>query len=165
MTPLNTRLMPLYQIMQMRRLRSEMSPLSSRRPAHNGHDGFHRMLIAAFVILGIAVLLGSLLAVLHLRAAQPATPTAALGALHALVALTGFACLLAALRGPPRGLETGTTEFGAVAAVLLALAALLGGGCVALRLLKRRIASSLIGIHATLAVAGFVVLAAYLFAG
>jgi len=123
------------------------------------------MLIVAFVILGLAVLLGSLLAILHMRAAQTATRTAALAALHALVALGGFACLLAALRGPPRGLETGTVEFGAIAAGLIALAALLGGGFVALRLLKRRIAGSLIGIHATLAVAGFVVLAAYLFAG
>lgn len=134
-------------------------------PARSWLDGFHRMLIAAFVILGIAVLLGSLLAVLHLRAAETATPTAALAVLHALIALGGFTCLLAALRGPPRGLETGTAEFGAIAAVLIALAALLGGGFVALRLLKRRIVSSLIGIHATLAVAGFVVLAAYLFAG
>jgi hypothetical protein len=123
------------------------------------------MLIAAFVILGIAVLLGALLAVLHLRAADTATPTAALAALHALIAIGGFACLLAALRGPPRGLETGTAEFGAIAAVLMGSAALLGGGFVALRLLKRRIAGGLIGIHATLAVAGIVVLAAYLFAG
>jgi hypothetical protein len=123
------------------------------------------MLIAAFVILGIGVLLGSLLAVVHLRAAGLATRTAALGAVHALIALGGFACLLVALRGPPRGLETGTAEFGVVAAVLMALAALLGAGFFALRLLKRRIASSLIGIHATLAVAGLVVLVAYLFAG
>ncbi len=123
------------------------------------------MLIAAFVILGIAVLLGSVLAALHLRAAGMATRTAALPALHALIALGGLACLLAALRGPPRGLETGTADFGTIAAALMALAALLGAGFLALRLLKRRIAGSLIGIHATLAVAGFVVLAAYLFAG
>lgn len=123
------------------------------------------MLLAAFVTLGIAVLLGSVLAVLHLRAARPPAPTPALAALHALIALGGFACLLAALRGPPRGLETGTAEFGTIAAVLIALAALLGAGLLASRLLKRRIAGSLIGVHATLAVAGFVILAAYLFAG
>jgi hypothetical protein len=123
------------------------------------------MLMAAFVTLGFAVLLGSVLAVLHLRAAGTANRTAALGALHALIALGGFACLLAALRGPPRGLDTGTAAFGIVAAVLTALAALLGGGLLASRLLKRRIASGLIGLHATLAVAGFTVLAAYLFAG
>jgi membrane protease YdiL (CAAX protease family) len=123
------------------------------------------MLMAAFVTLGIAVLLGSVLAVLHLRAAGAARGTAALAALHALIALGGFACLLAALRGPPRGLDSGTAEFGIIATVLVALAALLGGGFLASRLLKRRITSGWIGLHATLAVAGFVVLAAYLLAG
>jgi hypothetical protein len=123
------------------------------------------MLIAAFVTLGFALLLGSVLAVRHLRAAGTAPRTGALAALHAVVALGGVACLLAALRGPPRGLDTGTAEFGTVAAVLLALAALIGGGLLVSRLIKRRIASSLIGLHATLAVAGFTVLAAYLFAG
>ncbi len=65
------------------------------------------MLIAALVILGAAVLLGSVLAVLHLRR-QGVAPPVFLGALHGLLAISGFVCLLLALRGSPRGLETGT---------------------------------------------------------
>ena len=60
------------------------------------------MLTAAFVILGIAVLLGCLLAVLYLRTEGAAAPWP-LAALHALVAVGGLFCLALALRGPLRG--------------------------------------------------------------
>lgn len=122
------------------------------------------MLTAAFIILALAVLLGSALAVLHLRAESAAAPPLSLGALHGLLAIGGFACLLVGLRGPVRGLETGTASFGAIAAALIAVAALLGIGLFGAHLRKRRLSGGLIGIHATLAVAGFVILAAYLFA-
>jgi hypothetical protein len=122
------------------------------------------MLTAAFTILAFAVLLGSALAVLHMRedAAAPRWP---LGALHGLIAIAGLASLLLALRGPPRGLDQGTGSFGTIAATLLALAALAGIGLVAARLRRRRLPGILIGVHATLAVSGFVILAAYVFAG
>lgn len=123
------------------------------------------MMIAAFVALGSAVVLGSALAILHLRMEAPAAPPWLLAGLHGLLAIGGFACLLLGLRGPPRGLQTGMASFGTVAAVLIALAALLGGGILALRLLRARSSGTLIGIHATFAVSGFVFLAAYLFAG
>jgi hypothetical protein len=123
------------------------------------------MLTATFAILGAAVLLGSVLAVVHLRAGAAASPPRSLAALHGLLGLGGFACLVLGLRGPSRGLETGTASFGAIAAALLGLAAVAGGGIVATRLVKRRLSGALIGIHATLAVGGFVVLAAYLLAG
>ena len=95
------------------------------------------MLTASFIVLGIAVLLGSGLAVLHLRegTAAPARP---LGALHGLVAIAGLG--------------------------LLALAALIGILLLAARLRKRRLPGVLIGIHATFAVGGFVVLLAYVLA-
>ena len=66
---------------------------------------------------------------------------------------------------PPQGLDQGTASFGIIAASLVALAAVSGAGFLATHLFKRRPARILIGIHATLAVSGFVVLAAYLFAG
>jgi hypothetical protein len=69
------------------------------------------------------------------------------------------------LGGPERGLKTGTASFGAVAAVLIALAAVAGGAILVLRLLKRRVTGLLVGIHATLAVSGFVFLTAYIFVG
>ena len=88
-----------------------------------------------------------------------------LAGLHGIFAIAGLGCLLLALRGPPRGLATGTASFGLMAAVLIALAALVGGALLATHLLKRRLPGIVIGIHATLAVSGLVILAAYLFVG
>ena len=128
------------------------------------------MLIAAFIILGFAALLGSALAVLHLRAqpgaASPSWPVPwPVAALHGLLGIGGLICLVLTLRGPPRGLAQGTASFGAIAATLFALAALAGGGILAMHLGRRRRAGALIGLHAALALSGFVILAAYLLAG
>ncbi len=118
------------------------------------------MLNATFIVLAIAVLLGSILAVLQLRegAAPPPWP---FGALHGLIGLCGLALLALALRGPPRGVEQGTGSFGAIAAVLIAMAAAIGLGQFILRLSGRRLPGALIGAHATLAVGGFVILMVY----
>lgn len=122
------------------------------------------MLYTAFTFLGIAVLLGNVLAVLHLR--EGATPPPwPLGTLHGLIALAGLGLLGLALRGPPRGLDQGTGSFGAIAATLIALAALVGLAQLAGRLRKRRLSGILIGIHATLAIGGFVILLAYVLVG
>lgn len=124
------------------------------------------MLVAAFIILGVVVLLGSLLAVLHLRMNGVGSPPPwPLAALHGLLAIVGLCCLVFALRGPPRGLAQGTSSFGTIAAVMFTLAVLVGSWLLAARVLKTRIAAILIGIHATFAVGGIVVLAAYVFAG
>ncbi len=123
------------------------------------------MLTAAFVILTIAVALGAMLAVLHLRSNRTSTPPWPLGALHGILALVGLGCLALALRGPPRGVQLGTASFGIIAAVLFVLAALLGARLLAARIFGKQIGGGLIGIHATLAVSGFVILAAYVFAG
>jgi hypothetical protein len=122
------------------------------------------MLNAAFIVLGIAVLLGGVLAVLHLRegAAPPPLP---FGALHGFIAIAGLALLALALRGPPRGIAQGTGSFGTIAAALIGMAALVGLTQLAARLRNRRLPGMLIGIHATLAVGGFVVLLAYVLAG
>ena len=121
------------------------------------------MLVAAFVILAFAVLLGSVLAISHLQREDHA-PSWSPAALHGLVAISGLSCLALALRGPPRGLDQGTASFGLIAIALIALAALVGVGLLAARVFKRRIAGIMIGVHASLAVIGFVVLAAYIFA-
>ncbi len=127
------------------------------------------MLTAAFVIFTIAVALGAVLAVLHLRTNRTTTPPLLpqwpLAALHGILALIGLGCLALALRGPPRGVEQGTASFGMIAAVLFVLTALLGARLLAARLFKKRIGGGTIAIHATLAVSGFVILAAYVFAG
>lgn len=123
------------------------------------------MLNAAFAILGAAVVLGCVLAIQHLRTDGAVAPPWRLAALHGLLGVAGLGCLVLALRGPPRGLDQGTASFGLTAAVLIALAALLGAGFVAAHLRRRRLGGMAIGIHATLAVSGFVILTVYVLAG
>ena len=128
------------------------------------HIGSTVMLGAAFLVLTIAVLIGALLAVLHLRE-NAALPAFSLAALHGLIALGGLAALALSLRGPVRGVEQGTAAFGAGSAAILALAALFGVALFAARLRRGKVPRTLIAVHATLAIGGFVVLAAYYFAG
>lgn len=118
------------------------------------------MLTVAFTTLLLAVLVGSLLAVLDMPTGT-ATPHWPLAALHGIAALGGLGCLALALRGPVRGLDQGTASFGTISAWLLATAALLGLSLLAARLRKRRLPGFQIGMHASLAASGFVLLAAY----
>ena len=122
------------------------------------------MLNSAFIVLAFTVLLGSVLAVLHLREGAAPAPWP-LGALHGLIAIAGLGMLALALRGPPRGVAQGVGSFGTISAVLLALAALIGLTQLAARLRQRRVPGPLIGAHATLAVGGFVILLVYMLAG
>jgi MYXO-CTERM domain-containing protein len=114
----------------------------------------------ATMVLAAAVAMGSAAAVLSLRARGSPSPLAlALG--HAILALGGYALLLAALGGPQRGAVSGVQSFGAVAAVLIGLAVLAGLALLRQRRRRQRISGALIGIHATLAVSGFVILVVY----
>jgi hypothetical protein len=123
------------------------------------------MLIWALISLLFAVLAGSWLAVLHLSGRGPDRTPWPIAALHAALALGGFGLLLLALAGPPRPAAGGTEGFGPAAAVLLALAALLGGGILLRFRYRRKTTTGLVGVHATLAVFGVVILAAYVLAG
>ena len=121
------------------------------------------MLTAAVALLSLAVVLGATLAVLYLRRGNGTPSPWRLAAVHGLLGVGGFCCLVLAARGPPRGVEQGVGSFGAISATLFGLAAVAGGIILVKHLAKRR-AGTLIGLHATLAIAGFVILAAYLFA-
>ena len=119
------------------------------------------MLDSAFAILGGAVVLGAALFVMHLRGSGAAKPAPwRLAALHGLLGVGGLACLILALGNPPPRIDQGTAGFGAISVAVLAVAAFLGAGIFVLRLANKR-AGALIGIHATLAIGGFVILAAY----
>ncbi len=117
------------------------------------------MLNAAFTLLVVAVLMGSLLAVPYLR--EGAAPPWLLGVLHGLIAMSGLALLALALRGSPRGVAQGVGSFGAIAAALIAVAALAGLVQFILRLRRQRPPGALIGVHATLAIGGFIILLVY----
>ena len=117
------------------------------------------MLNAAFALLAIAVLFGSVLAFAYLRAS--ASPPLALGALHGLIGIGGLTLLALALRGPPRGVAQGTGSFGIIATGLIATAALVGLAQLTMRLRRQRLPGALIGAHATLAVGGFIILLVY----
>ncbi len=118
------------------------------------------MLSLATIVLALAVALGSVLAVLHLGRGGAAAPLW-LGSLHGIAALAGLGLLVAALQGPQRGQASGTASFGVIAATALALAALLGLALFTMRLRKPRVPGAIIAVHASMAVAGFVVLVVY----
>lgn len=123
------------------------------------------MLPLAATVLGIALLLGSLLAILHMRAKDPPRLCAWLGPVHGLIAIGGFGLLLAGLSGPPRGFATGTESFRTIAAVILAIAALVGILVLVARLRRWRGRGALIGAHGCIAIAGFVILLVYTLLG
>ena len=114
--------------------------------------------LAFWLLLGAGGF-GAVLAALHLRG----TPShRMLGAAHGVVGAAGLFALVLALRGPPRGVAMGVASFGAIAAGTLALALLAG---LAMPLALRRVSGAAIGVHATIAVSGIVILAAYVLLG
>lgn len=124
-------------------------------------SGLQQLLGFATIVLSAAAALGIALAVLHARAARGRTPPWSVAALHGLLGLGGLAVLLPALRGPPRGVRMGAEYFGAIAAVLLAAALIAGAGPVVARLRRRPVPVLVLGLHATLAIMGLVMLIAY----
>ena len=121
------------------------------------------MLALSVALLGLTVALGATLALLALR--RPGSPPRALVALHGIAALFGYAALIWALRGPARGIATGTQSFGKAAAILLLLAAFLGAMSFVLHRRRRRLPGLWVGAHATVAIAGYVLIVVYLLAG
>ena len=123
------------------------------------------MLSLSFGLLLVTGLLGGGLAIAHLRAGTGPVPNWRLGGLHALLGIAGLAVLLLSLRGPPRGEAMGVAGFGRIAAVLLSIALIAGLAILFLRLGRRRFPGLVIGVHATLAISGITVLAAYALMG
>jgi hypothetical protein len=127
-------------------------------------------LALAVLSFTIVVLLGIALAVQILRRPS-APPPAALAWLHGIAALLSYALLIDALTTGPapdqpvRGAATGTESFGLDAAVLLLLAALIGLASVLLHLKRKRMPGAAIGIHASIAIFGYVLIAVYLLVG
>ncbi len=115
------------------------------------------MLDLAFLILCAAALIGGALAIAHMRGPQAKPPHRAVPLVHGILGGASFGVLIAALR---RGLPQtgmGTSGFGVIAAGLLGLALVLGLA-LGLAWRYRRPPGALVGAHASLAIAGFVVL-------
>ena len=121
------------------------------------------MLVGAFAVLSGAVLLGLLLAALHLRATDGGYPPWWMGALHGAAGASGFALLLLALRGPVRGVAQGAGSFGLVAAAMLGAGLLVGLAVPLLWRWRRTLPGGAMAIHAVIAVSGYLILAAYVF--
>jgi hypothetical protein len=120
------------------------------------------MLPLAFMILSAAVAAGIVLALLHLRGSPPHWT---LGALHGVAGAAALVALFLALRGPPRGVLTGVGAFGGIAAVLAAIALVMGLAVAALARLSHAAVKLLIAVHATLAITAYVLLLAYVALG
>jgi hypothetical protein len=123
------------------------------------------MLAFAVLAFAVVVLLGGALAIQVMRA-PTVPPSRALAWFHGIAALISYGILVVALMAPgTRGAATGTQSFGLVAALLLLLAALLGIVSLALHLMKKRMPGVAVGVHASVAIFGYVILAVYLLAG
>ncbi|HEY1798631.1 MAG TPA: hypothetical protein VGG57_21140 [Stellaceae bacterium] len=115
-------------------------------------------LTLSFAILAVAAAIGALLAVPFLRGkgARRAHWAVTLG--HGVLGTAGLGVLLAGLwQGLPAS-GMGTAGFGPGAAVLLALALGLGISIGLASFGRRRPAAALVAVHASLAIAGLVVL-------
>ncbi len=117
------------------------------------------MLLAAMMLLGVAILAGLAL-VVRLSLARPGMARWP-AAMHGLLGAAGFAVLLLGLRGPARGVRQGAGSFGLIAAGFLGVTLLIALTIVAAQVRRRRPPVVAVAIHATLAIGGFVMLAAY----
>ena len=112
-------------------------------------------LLTVAVVAGLGLIVLSQVAASYVRLRWP-------GVMHGVLGLAGFALLLAGLGGPVRGTEQGAGSFGLVAAGFVGVAALLGLLVLASRMRRRPPSMLILGVHASLAVGGLVMLAAYL---
>ena len=112
----------------------------------------------AFTILCVAVAIGLGLGIHHLRGPAAGRPPRFIPPVHGVVGAAGLALLLLALRrGVPPSAE-GTAGFAPAAAMLFALALLIGLVMAALTWRGRRPPGVVVAVHAGAAIAGFVVL-------
>ena len=109
-----------------------------------------------------AAALGGLGLVALAQSASPASRLRWPGWIHGGLGAAGFGLLVAGLRGPARGVAQGAGSFGLVAAAFVGAALLLGLVVLAARLRRKAPSMLAVGVHATLAVGGVVMLAAYL---
>lgn len=115
----------------------------------------------AFYVLSANVLLGITLALLHLRATEPAQlPKWQIGAVHGLAGAIGLGLLLLTSHTPGPAAH-GVGPFRSDAAVLFTAALAAGGAMLLLRCWRGKPSSLLIGLHGTIAIGGYIMLLAF----
>lgn len=102
---------------------------------------------------------GATLALIYLR--DGTAPRPLIGVLHGVVGAFGLGLLIVALRGPRRGDAMGAGSFGAVAAVLFAMALAIGPFIPLLLKRAPRVGGLVIATHASLAITAFVLFLAW----
>ena len=117
----------------------------------------------SMLVLSLAALGGLTLATLHGTLPAGRHIPFAVGLSHGLAGAAGLALLtIGLLRGTAHGAAQGASGFGSFAAVLLGGTLLLGLVPIQARLRRRSLPVLALGLHATLAVLGLTLLAAYL---
>jgi hypothetical protein len=115
----------------------------------------------SLLLLWLAVVLGVGLIVVAMHWPRLRWP----GWVHGGMGVAGFALLLAGQGGPPRGVAQGAQSFGMVSAVFIALTVAFGAWIFTARVRRRAPSMLAVGVHASLAVGGAIMLAAYVTAG
>lgn len=118
------------------------------------------MLRGSLIAFCATVLLGLVLIMLH--ALRRWRVVNWVGPLHAALGCAGLSLLIISVEtAPPRGMAEGVGAFGSTAAVILGLALLAGLSLWRGRNSRQGDPTLLIGIHASLAIFGVAILAAY----
>lgn len=117
------------------------------------------MLQLAFAVLAVAALFGAGLAVLYLRGPSAPRLPQALPLAHGSLGVAGLILLIVVLRHGLPSTDNGTTGFDLIAAGFFGLAFVLGLLIAAVAWRGRRPGGLVVATHASIAIAGIVVLA------
>jgi hypothetical protein len=118
------------------------------------------MLRVSLILLGIAMLFGFVLAALNLRPSDKPPPLLARVS-HGVLGAAGLGALLLTMGTPAGGASGASATFRLDAAVLLIATLLLGLGILVSFRIAPKSAGAVIALHATIAMFGLAILAAY----
>jgi hypothetical protein len=120
------------------------------------------MLALSFGLLCATAVIGTVLAILYVKGPAARPPSLLIPVAHVALGTASLIVLILALRRGVRQTGMGTADFGVIASVLIALALCFGLLLAHAARRRRRPAAALVGTHASLAIAGLVVLLALL---
>jgi hypothetical protein len=117
----------------------------------------------AFWTLTAAIILGMYLSLFYLELLR--RRSLALGIVHALVAVASLIILFFALKGPVRGIHTGTQSFGEFSLIVGGIAFIVGLTFYLRQRFFRKTTFWIVGAHVTLGIVAYVYLLAYVVMG